>query len=286
MLAEALSEPGDEALRSELTAGLAPMYSDRADDVRLSFYTPTTLTHREELALNGPTASFTIYLPVDDYRHHAVAGVGANAEAVDNPIADLASAHALLARTPAAADAETAPAHSAPIFTGRLPLPVAHAGRDHTMHLYMANCAAVLAIDTRGHAVEELTCRLGGLADRFSVDDSVYSHSGKALPIDAGAPMVRAGNRVAYMVAGFPSRDSRRGRADEPEGLWHWKAYVKIDGKYTESTLAVKSPLRAGGLHVIKALLDHRGALVTTASDVGVSVKLDWTPGGEYNPDL
>ena len=44
--------------------------------------------------------------------------------------------------------------------------------------------------------------------------------------------------------------------------------------------------LKAGRLKLIKAKLKADGSLVVTNASVGVSVKLDWKPGGSHDIDI
>ena len=58
------------------------------------------------------------------------------------------------------------------------------------------------------------------------------------------------------------------------------------DGSITENLLYVREPLKAGELKVVKVRLKERGEVEAVSVDVGVSVTLDWKPGGEYHPEL
>ena len=59
------------------------------------------------------------------------------------------------------------------------------------------------------------------------------------------------------------------------------------NGSVTESILGIKKPLRAGQLKIIKGRVRPDGGIdVTSDADVGVSVSLDWKPGGNYEPVL
>ena len=61
---------------------------------------------------------------------------------------------------------------------------------------------------------------------------------------------------------------------------------AKVEGKYTKSTLTVHESLDAGKLKILKVKLKADGSLATTTANVGVSVKIDWKPGGDHNVDI
>ena len=104
--------------------------------------------------------------------------------------------------------------------------------------------------------------------------------------------------KLCLCTVSLPSREPFQQRlvieTEEPfantyteNGLWQYKVYVTLkNGTTTQSVLNMATPLRAGQLKIIKASLRDDGAVVTNAINVGVSVTLDWKPGGEYNPIL
>ena len=70
----------------------------------------------------------------------------------------------------------------------------------------------------------------------------------------------------------------------KPAELYH--IIAKVNGKYTETILTLNEPLKAGRLKLIKAKLKADGSLVVTNASVGVSVKLDWKPGGSHDVEI
>ena len=148
----------------------------------------------------------------------------------------------------------------------------------------MQNCASAVVIDLNGHTPTAVTGCLSGLACGFSVADSTFDFSRqtvvRASRTDDGA------GRIALYAAGFPS-PSPQGRAgEETSPLWLFRIYVTENGTTTESTFSVSEPLPAGGLKVIKARIGDGGQVVTDAPEVGVSVKLDWKPGGSHDVEM
>ena len=59
-----------------------------------------------------------------------------------------------------------------------------------------------------------------------------------------------------------------------------------INGKYTETIFTMNEPLKAGRIKIIKTILKEDGSLATSSTAVGVSVKLDWKPGGSHDVDI
>jgi hypothetical protein len=67
------------------------------------------------------------------------------------------------------------------------------------------------------------------------------------------------------------------------EALWGWIIYVTLsDGTITRSTLALRSPLRAGQLKILRARVIKGGGVNTEDPLVGVSVTLDWQEAGTH----
>ena len=74
---------------------------------------------------------------------------------------------------------------------------------------------------------------------------------------------------------------------ESEDSYWTIQLYVTLpDGSITENLLYVREPLKAGELKVVKVRLKEQGEVEAVSVDVGVSVTLDWKPGGEYHPEL
>lgn len=274
-----LGEAGEQAIAARIGQALSPVFAERASDVDLSFYEGGTLAHHEEHVMDASSASYTLYLPVADYRHAAVANAGTE------PLVALEGGEAYATLGLRQDEADTLGTHTAGLFAARRTLGVQEAGQQFHVDLYMQNCAAVVVVDHNGHAPEELFGYLDGLACGFAVADSIYDF-GRGSVVRASRTD-DGGGRTALYAAAFPSRDvAVRDRRTDGDGIWRIHVYVKLDGRYTENILSVKEPLRAGALKIIKARIGDGGQVVTDAPDVGVSVKLDWKPGGDHDVEI
>ena len=77
LTSEAEVEVGEKLLQA-----LSGFFAKYANDVNLNFYTldpPQELRHNEYHYIGGSSASYTIYLPAEDYRHLSVANVSGEA---------------------------------------------------------------------------------------------------------------------------------------------------------------------------------------------------------------
>ena len=288
MLGDELPLPEEQAIAGRLEQALGGVFTDRAADIDLSFFTGGAVAHHEAHRMDASSASYTIYLPVADYDHAAVA----NAQA--EPLVTIGGAGAYTTLRLDQQQADTIGSHTAGLFTATRDIVVADGTDQHfNVNLYMQNCAAAVVIDLNGHTPAAVTGCLSGLACGFSVADSTFDFSRqtvvRASRTDDGA------GRIALYAAGFPSPSSSFLRGEraggeasggEASSPWLFRIYVTENGTTTESTLSVSEPLPAGGLKVIKARIGDGGQVVTDAPEVGVSVKLDWKPGGSHDVEM
>lgn len=292
-----LSAPAEQAMAERLATALGGVFTDRASDLDLAFYNGEAPAHREAHEMDGSSATYTIYLPSADYNHLAIAN--AAAEPLVSVEGDAYSALCLRQ-----ASADTIDSHSAGVFAARRQLHVADAGGSFNVDLYMQNSAVALVIDLNGHQLSSISGSISGMASAFAVADSAYlfdrSTVIRASRLDDGA------GRVALYAACFPSRgheayedykaykpnkpnkpySPNKLTAPEASALYRLVVYTTENGSITESTLSVSEPLRAGDIKVIKARIGDGGQVVTDAPEVGVSVKLDWTPGGDHDIEI
>lgn len=276
-----LTTAAESALGARLLAALANVFTDRVHDIDLSFYTLDSLrSHHENHIVDDNQASFTVYLPVRDYRHLALANY---LDETSVGVLDNGRTSGLRLQQKPVAD--TVESHSRGLFTARRNLSVEESSQTFYVDLYMQNCAVALVLDPNGQAVNDIRGCLTGMADGFNLSDSLYTYAASA-PVRM-RPLADPVLHCLYGVC-FPSREvpATRGAADE-DALWQMRVYVtQADGKVTESVLSVRNPLRASTLRIIKARLDNNGGVVTEAPEVGVSVTLDWKPGGVYEPEI
>ncbi len=270
-----LSDPDELAIRQQLGNALSPVFSDVVADLQMQFYDAADATaHYEEHIINSNSASYTIYLPVKQYRHHALANQQAEPLLTEHE-AEASASHHLRREA-----ADTIQTHAHGVFAGTLSMSGEVQDSVYYVNLYMVNCATALVVDLNGNSPDEMWAHASGFADRFAVDDSTYtygaSHAVVTQEISDGA------ERRAFYAVHLPSRDAAVGRADG-DGLWQYDVVVRMNGSYTRSTLSVSTAVPAGALRVIKGKLTDKGEIVTDARDVGVSVALDWKPGGNHD---
>ena len=279
-----------DALETHLKA----IFSDFAHDVDLSFYDTEgnmdRLQHDQHI-MDASQSSYTLTLPMRKYMHLAVANIA------DNTVVDLVNdqsgvTSSLRQTAPTATSGNgILPSHTTGLYTARLPMEVLE-GVDQTFNvrLYMANSAATLVLNPKGHSYTDLKVYTTGFANDFLIKDSTYVYESTSTMIVA-QPVETGNDLLCFCSVNFPSRDaapaSVKKRAEAGPALWQFKVYLtNTDGKITETVLDIEEPLKAGDLRIIKGELDDEGAVRPYDSTVGVSVKLDWSDGGTYNPDL
>ena len=278
-----------DALRSHLEN----IFTDFAHDVDLSFYDTegdsVRLQHDQHI-MNANQASYTLYLPMREYMHLATANIA------ENKVVSLASDERCHPARLQQVERDTIDSHTTGLFTARQKMEVL-SGIDQTFHvqLFMANCASALVIDPRGHDYQDVKVYTTGFATGFNICDTTYIY-GKSPIIRAQRVDDNGSGLLAYCSVSFPSRNPMRTVIETTEpfiaqegenALWEFRVYVtKNDGTVTETILSLKQPLRAGELKILNARMMDDGSVTTTASEVGVSVTLDWHEGGTYNPEL
>ena len=288
-----LSTEYDLPLQTELKNELSHIFTDYARGVNLSFYGTDSLRHQHEMhVMNANEASYTIYLPVEEYMHLALANLEQQHQVTfeNQERANLA----FLDQLPV----DTVDSHETGIFTARQHMQVlGNQSQTFNVRLYMANCAAALVVDTTGYHIRNMSVYIDDLADGFFIRDSVYTYrrqtSVRTFPVtvDQLNLTTRAENienyrQVCYCGVGFPSR-RRPIDGDDGETYWRVKAYFTLDnGKITENVFHIHEPLLAGNLKIIRCRLTADGAVEVTTPNVGVSVTLNWKPGGTYNPEV
>ena len=300
-----LSAQADFQLASSLRAYLSEIFTDYAHDVDLSFYDTVDdsvrLQHDRHI-MDANQASYTLNLPMHEYMHLAVANI------VENDLVGMADDEHCHPSKLHQVDRDTIESHGTGIFTARLPMDVLE-GVDQTfdVHLYMANCAAMLVLDPQGLDADGIKVYSTGFATGFNICDSAYIFPQQS-PIVRTASITREeeGGHMGFCSVTFPSRepssegDSRSTtrtviETEEPfiaqpgqESLWEFRVYVpQPDGSVTETILRIREPLRAGQLKIIKVRLRADGSVdPETPEEVGASVTLDWKPGGELNPGV
>ena len=284
-----------EALRNYLKN----IFTDYARDVDLSFYdtkVDSARLHHEKVIMDANQRSYTLYLPMCEYMHLAVANL------TDNQLVNLVDDDFCHPSKLQQVHADTISPHTSGLFTGRLPMTVLdNENQTFKVKLYMANCAAALVVDTQGNDATGMTVVSSGFASRFSVCDSTFVFDDVAPVIKTDDVPVKGGQQRVFCSVNFPSKNAETTRTiietEEPflsepseTSLWEFRVYVPRKGSsgstITESVLRLKKPLRAGALKIIKVKLLPDGSVEPYSPEVGVSVSLDWKPGGVYNPEF
>ena len=280
-----LTTPPELLVAAGLRQALADYFSDRAHDLDLSFFSTQGLAHHESHIIDAHEAAYTLYLPVKDYRHLSVANTTAGQNLTTSGSDELA------AYTISQATADTIDSHSSGLFSARANINIVdQSDKDQTFHvwLYMQNSAAALILDPGTHQFRSIRACIAGTASSFLVSDSTYlfdrSRPVRMATLDSGG----SGLHCLYGKC-FPSPDTPGTRADmsgdEHNACWQLYVYVTLlDGTVTESRLFIPTRLPAGELRIVKGFLQADGTVVPSRQEVGVSVQLDWKPGGTYEP--
>lgn len=294
-----LSTTTDVNVANALRSHLQDIFTDYAHDVDLSFYDTENnqeTLHHEAAEMNASEKSYTIYLPVREYQHLAVANIKNNQVVELKNIDRCPTSH--LVTKPVGED-NTIDSHSTGLFTARQPIAVRE-GVDQTFHvrLYMANCAEALVIDPRGHNFSDIKVYTKGFASEFNINDSTYVFA-ETTPRVKATQLDTEGGKLCFCSVNFPSKEKDGAmrtviETEEPfieedadEALWQIVVYVtKADGTVTESVLNVKEVMRAGQFKIINAYFGDDGDVCTNDQTVGVSVTLNWNDGGHHEIDL
>ncbi len=271
---QTLTSTEEMAFAPTLRAALSNVFTDYAYDNDLSFYVNGSLTRHEANEMNGNSASYTIYLSRNDYRHIALANTKDETQ-VKATGQDKEETFALQQLS-----ADTIDSHNYGLFTARKDIAADDFGKDINVNLYMANCAVAVLINQSVTKPEKMMGYANGMTTDFNLNDSTYS-TRKSTAVRArsvyGSSAQSAGSRYdALYAVTFPSKESQ----------WSFDVIVLLNGKYTLTTLTVKEPLKAGQLKIIKAMVKEDGSLTTETRNVGATVKLDWKPGGNYDGDI
>ena len=284
-------QPVAEALANDLSG----IFSDYAHDIDLSFYNATSADlprdeHQTDI-MNANQAQYTLYLPIKNYLHLALANIADAGSIVEYTGDDFAPTARLQQER-----RDTIDSHRTGLFTARKQMNI-EGNKNHTFNvtLYMANAAFALVVDTTGYHAKDMRVFATGFADSYALMDSTYTYNHTPIIRTTEVKNPAATRRITFRGVCFPSKDSELLPASMPSTrlstekvhLWQVRAYVtRHDGTVTESILYIDRPLQAAQLRIIKARLKADGSLQPESQEVGVSVTLDWKQGGTYEPEL
>lgn len=279
-LSTELSMESDLEISSLLQKDLEGIFVEYARDVDLSFYdtdgSGLRLKHMSEV-MNASQTSYTLYLPVREYEHCAVANLRDN-----DAVALVGDENSHSARLEQQAVDGIAPVHGTGLFTARQDIKVLSGVDQHfEVHLHMANASSVLVLDLSGAPdVEEVTVLADGFATGFNIADSTYVFDGAqrnaTREIDTQDAL-----RRSFVAVHFPSRDAPKTKANEDsQDLWRWIVYARMkDGTTTETVLHMQEPRPAGSFDILTGSIRGNGTVQPSNYHVGVSVTLDWHKG-------
>ena len=272
----------EQGIASNLKQALGTIFTDYAKDNDLSFFTGETLSHHEANKMDANSVSYTIFLPRNAYTNLALANTG-EASNVSIMGADKLNTLALTQEKK-----DTIDSHNIGLFSARLNIQEEDFDQNLKTTLYMANCASAVVIDKNNVQAEEIFGFVKGMADELMVSDSIYHYDNGTVVRAQAAPSTDT-HHALYAVS-FPSRDGHYigngSKATEETGIWEFHVIVKINGKYTENILSFPSPLQAGSLKIAKVTLQPDGSFHSNTQNVGLSVKLDWKPGGKHDIEI
>lgn len=275
----------EQALAQQLRQALGRVLTDRARVMDLSFFTADAagqLVRHERLTPDANQTSVTVYMNRADYYTVALAAteqVGATAA--------ISGADAYGRITLRQAVADTVSACPAALFMGLERLRLADAAAGYRVALYMVNAVPVLLVDGTGSTAHLQAAYVRGTASGIHCADSLYQYDRSAV---VRTERVEHEALTALYSVCFPSveRADQRQNYTEAEGsLWEFEAYTRTaDGRTVRNTLYVRQPLRAATMRVIKVKLQPDGSLTSGDPEVGVSVELDWKPGGDHDVEI
>lgn len=273
---ENLSLANEQGIASNLKQVLGTIFTDHAKDNDLSFFVANALSHNEANPMDANSVSYAIFLPRDNYRNLSLANTAAE------PLVSLIGQDAgnTLALTQEKKD--TIDSHTNGLFSARLDIKENDFDSQLKATLYMQNCAAAVVIDKNNVNADEITGFVKGMANTFLVNDSLYNYDYKTVVRVKKAACTDT-HEALYAVS-FPSMDSYY--IGNETSIWEFHVIVKLNGKYTENTLLFQEPLKAGTLKIAKVTLQPDGSFHSNTPSVGVSVKLDWKPGGQHDIEI
>ena len=300
-LSTELTTQADMKLSQQLRTHLGNVFTDFAHDVDLSFYDTQgdslRLQHDQHI-MDANQASYTLDLPKRQYMHLATANI------VENEVVSLVNDEKCHKARLQQLEQDTIDSHTTGLFTARQPMEVLEGvDQNFDVHLYMANCAACLAIDPQGHDVSGIKVYSTGFATGFNICDSTYIFPKKSPIVRTNPINMKEGNeKIGFCSITFPSK---RLKAEETrtyietedpfvdktgeKSQWEFRVYVPQPSSsktrsgdeihITETIIHVSEPLHPGQLIVINCKIGERGDIIAKEPEVSTSVTLDWKPG-------
>ena len=293
-----LDRRNDANLIKALREYLAPIFTDYAHDIDLSYYDVQgdyARLHHEQHIMDANELSYTVYLPRRQYRHSAVANLERNGVVTFEGSDFCHTAHFTQPQQ------ETVTPHKTGLFTARQDIHLEDGvNKTYYIHMYMANCGAALVLDTSEATFTDLKVVATGFASRFNIADSTYVFDGTSPMVVADRINTGNSGQLCFCTINFPSPEPDAGKTrdiidvddssvsvEAEKALWQFRVYATLaDGTVTESVLGVRKPLLAGWFKILHAHVYPDGTLEPGEPEVAVSVTLDWKEDGQYEVPL
>lgn len=283
-----LAAETDSLVREALKDWLSPVFTDKAKDIDLHFFSQETdlLSRRIQDVINSNTTSYTINLPKMNYMHLALANMADNDQMY---VADDVYSTTMRLGLP---DKPVLHSLNTGVFSARLPMAVEDTSQQFNVYLYMVNAAVALVIDTTEcDSLASIDGMMNDAACGFAVRDSVFSYASPCsfklvnVPVKGAlrAPQAQPALReeitmdhpLCMATVGMPTPD------DAP-----WTITVTshmMNNKEANNTITLTDPLRAGTLRVFQLKMTPDGKLEEkTGSEVGIAITVEWKDGGSH----
>lgn len=285
-LDEELTTPAEKQLCAALKTALSDIITDRAKIMDLSFfnYSGGSVAKHFTMQPDANSLSLTVYMDRGDYHNIALAAT----HEINEVAISGASAYSGISLRQVASD--TLDAHGAAIYMGYCRMAIDNESGHYYVPLYMQNSVPVLVVNPAASPAKMIAAYTRCTASGLLCADSTFVYDHEAV---MRTLRTEGGGLTAFHSVCFPSADTPVSRVtdDNPTesegGIWEMDLYTKLpDGKYVKNTLYVKEPLKAGEMKIIKVKLTDDGRVVSDNPAVGVSVKLDWKPGGDFDVEI
>lgn len=283
-LDEQLTTPVEQQLASALKADLADIMTDKAKVMDLSFFKFDDGSVARHMSMEPDASSLAVTVYMDKGAYHNIALAATHS--IDEVSISGASSYSAISLRQMPAD--TLDAHSAAIYMGYCMMNVDESGRFY-VPLYMMNAVPVLVVNPAGSPAKAVAAYTRGVSAGLLCADSTFVGNNRTV---IRTHITEGGGLKAFHTVCFPSADIPVVRnADDPTesagSIWEMDLYTQLpDGKYVKNTLYMKNPLKAGEMQVIKVKLTDSGEVVSDNPEVGVSVELDWKPGGDHDIEM
>ena len=288
-LQKQLDRRDDVSVKKALRVYLSRIFNDYGHDLDLSFYDikgNSSRLHHEQHIMDANLLGLSPYLSSGQYMHTALANLE------NNQVAILEGENYCHSASLLQLQGDTVSTHKTGLFTARQMMQL-NEGVDQVfyVHLYMANCAAALVLDTSEATFSDMNVVASGFASRFEIADSSFVFAERTPVVKADKIETGKDGQMCFCTVNFPSRDVNNTRivieTEDPfvsdnadEALWQMIVYATLpDGKVTQTLLGITKPLRAGQLKIIRCKVKDDGSLIPEDSEVSTSVTLDWKEG-------